>query len=655
MKSNIFGEHEHAISFEPSRKEQVAASAEDWSAAILSGSNTNQVIEEPMRPSFVRWLWAGIGVVAAVLVLQLVNLQIVNGAHNQTLADGNRIRTRFISAPRGVMYDRNHNVVVQNLANFDLTVTPSLLPTKSVDRQQDYQLVGGLLGQDPAQIKKIAEAKGLTASNPVVVAENIPRDRALSMDERSRDMPGFSLDTTPSRQYLDGGTLSPFLGYIGRVSPTDLKTHPNYRPTDYIGKGGLESYYESQLRGQDGKEQTEVDAAGKPVRLLASTDPQPGNNLILSIDQNLQQKTAQILAAGIQKAGAHAGVALAMNPQTGEILAAVSYPGYDNNLFAKGISNTDYQNLLNNPDKPLFNRITQGAYPIGSTIKPMLSSAALQEGVINTSTTIVDQGKITVPNIYNPSIVQIFKSWDSAGLGPMNVLSALQWSSDIFFYTVGGGYQNFHGLGITRIDNYLAKFGFGKKTGIDLPSESSGYVPSPDGKMARQKDSWNIGDTYNVSIGQGDLLVTPLQLLNATNAVANGGTVYRPHLVRQIDDASGKLVKTIDPQVEASGFISPQNLAIVRQGMAQAVSAGTACCSIKAEVPVPVAGKTGTAETSTQDANGQSATKPHAWFTAYAPLDNPQISVVVLVENSGEGAEWAVPIGKDILKAYFIH
>jgi len=656
----IFGDlYSKAFEFESSRKEKEVSSSEDWSAAVLSGSDATQRVEEPVRRSFSRLLIGLTGIIAVILGAQLFNLQIVNGEQNQHLANGNSIRQTVIPAPRGVIYDNAGNLLVENLANFQLVATPSLLaPTKSA-RTQIYQTIATILNVDPASIQKTVESNnkgGLTSSTPVIVADKIPRDQALLLDEQSRQLIGFTLDTNPSRNYLDGGNLSQFLGYIGRVSPQDLKTHPDYRPTDDIGKSGLESFYESDLRGKAGEEQTEVDAAGKPVRLLASVDPTPGNNLVLSINKTFEAKAAAILAAGVQKANATAGVVVAMNPSNGQILAAVNYPSYDNNLFAAGISAQDYQGLLNNPGHPLFNRITQGSYPIGSTIKPLIASAALQTGTINASSSVDDTGQLAVTNIYNPSIVQIFHGWKPGGLGLMNVVSALEWSSDIFFYTVGGGFGGFHGVGITQIDNFLAKFGFGKPTGIDLPSESAGFVPSPANKLARLKASWTVGDTYNVSIGQGDLLVTPLQLLDATAAIANGGTLYKPQLVHEIKSADGKTIRTIAPVVTDANFISPANLALVRQGMAEAVASGTACCSIKSTVPVPVAGKTGTAETSTQDPTGTGATtQPHAWFTAFAPIDNPQIAVVVLVEHGGEGASFAVPIARDVLQAYFAH
>ena len=295
-----------------------------------------------------------------------------------------------------------------------------------------------------------------------------------------------------------------------------------------------------------------------------------------------------------------------------------------------------------------------GGYPVGSTIKPFVSAAAFQEKVINTSTVIQDNGKIEVPNMYDPSIVYTFKGWKPEGLGSVDVFKAISMSSDVFYYTVGGGYQNFKGLGVTRLLSYYSKFGFGSKTGLDIGDETAGSMPSPEKKKKATGETWGVGDTYNISIGQGDFMASPLQLATALSSIVNGGTLYKPYLVKEITDENGKLVKTVQPQVTRSNLISPEYLALVRKGMRQTVESGTGCCSINREVPVPVAGKTGTAETSSEGYDGKNPrTKPHAWFEAYAPSDNPEIVVVALVEYSGEGAEYALPVVRDTLKWYF--
>lgn len=495
-----------------------------------------------------------------------------------------------------------------------------------------------------------------------MVKPDVSQDQALLFDQDSAQLTGFALDVNPTRQYVDAGNLlAPFLGYTGRIDAAQLAANPSYQPTDLIGEGGLESSYESVLRGQDGKQETEVDASGKPVKTLASQPAVGGNNLVLSIDQGLEQQMA--LAIETEMAASHAprAAGVAVNPNTGAILAAVSLPTYDNNEFANGISQSEYNSLLGDPGQPLFNKVIDGEYPSGSIIKPLDASAALQLGVINTSTTIDDRGELQVPNENNPSAPPaVYHGWNLAGLGVMNVFSAIAESSDIFFYTIAGGFTNLipgsgyttftHPLGITNLAHYDELFGLGSKTGVDLPDENSGRIPTPAWKKSTEGENWYLGDTYNTAIGQGDVLVTPLQMAMATSVVANGGSLLKPYFVSRITNAISKTVKQTKPQVVRSGFISPANLAIVRQGMLDTTQSdkGTACCKIRVDVPVQVGAKTGSAETNTA-----AGVQPEAWFSAFAPYNNPQIVIIIFLEKAGEGADYAAPAGRDILTYYF--
>lgn len=651
---SLFGNFkEDAYSYKTSKKEVKVQASENWSSAILAGSEGGQ-LEEPIGGGYLKYLIAFIGLSAVLLTFRLFDLQVVNGQRHALLANDNRIRQKIIRAPRGAIYDTNHQLLTRNVANFDLVVIPGQLSNKPAERETAYEAVAKVIEKPAAEIKQKAESNGLDYPQPILITDQLDRNRALALDEKYRQIIGFSVDINPSREYLDGGLLSHFIGYIGRISAEEIKNHPDYQATDYIGKNGLEKAYERDLKGTDGSEQVEVDASGHQVRSLASTDAKPGNSLILGVDGAFEKKMAEYLKAEVDRAGSGRGVALAMDPSNGQILAAVNYPSYDNNLFAGGISQNDYQKLLNDPNKPLFNKATAGGYPVGSTIKPIVSAAALQENVVNPATTVLDKGKLEVHNQYNPSIVYTFKGWKPEGLGIVNVIRALTWSSDIFYYMVGGGFEQFRGLGISKLLNYYHKFGFGRKTGIDIADESAGAVPNPDTKKARTGEGWFVGDTYNLSIGQGDLRATPLQLLVATSVIANGGTIYKPRLAKEVVSPDGKLVRQINPEIVDKDFVKPENIKVVQQGMRGAVEEGTACCKLKADVPVPVAGKTGTAETSSEGFDGKNPrTKPHAWFTAYAPADNPKIAMVVLIENSGEGAEFAVPVVRNALKWYF--
>lgn len=654
MAKNIFGDfNDRAISYRKSIREKQASDSELWSAAILSGSDEQPVLEEKIQSNYLRLLLVGSVVVAIILGLQMFNLQIINGARNQILADSNRVRQTTLRAPRGTIYDTNHEILARNVASFDLVVTPARLPKKADERTRLYTRLSSLIGVGVDEIKTKSEQKGLIYGQHLLVFGRLERDKALAFEEKSQELSAYELDTNPVREYLDNGTFSHFLGYTGRVSAEDLEQNPTYQQTDYIGKNGLEKAYEEDLSGINGREQTEVDATGKSIKVLASKDAVPGNNLILSIDKKLEQKMYDAVKAGVDRAGSGKGMAVAINPTNGQVLGAVNVPSYDNNLFAKGISDADYQALLNNKNNPLFNKAIDGGYPLGSTVKPLLAAAALQEGVINSTTSINDTGKIDVPNVYNPSIIYTFKGWKPAGLGQVNVISAISQSSDIFFYHVGGGFQSFRGLGVNRLVDWYYKFGIGHKTGIELASETGGYLPTPESKKARTGEPWFVGDTYNISIGQGNIMASPLQLINAISAIANGGTLYKPRLAKAIVDGKGNMVREIKPEVIRTNFISPQNISLVKTGMRQTVESGTAR-QLNNLVPVPVAGKTGTAETSSEGFDGKNPqTKPHAWFVSYAPADNPVIALVVMIEYSGEGTDFAAPVAGDILKWYF--
>ncbi len=623
-----------------------ATKAEQWVETLLPAEAgapklTGEVNKRPLA-----YLLAAIALTSVVLALRLAGLQILHGNSNLNLANGNRIRERVTYAPRGLIYDRNHQILVNNVAGFDVTIVPSQLPRAVPEKEVLYARLGGLLGLPAADVKAKAEVPAPSSNQGVLIASNISRDQALLVDQDSTKLPGVSLDVNPIRQYADN-SLSQFLGYVGRVSNADLKVRNTYLPTDYIGKLGIELQYEWALKGKNGGQQTEVDASGRPVRLLADQPARAGNNLTLTIDEGLQQKLTEALQKQAEAAHSPKAAAVAVNPKTGEVLAAISLPNYDNNLFAKGISSADYTKLLADSGQPLFNKAINGGYPSGSIIKPIVAAAALDERVVTPQTVIVDKGQLDIPNPYDPKVTYTFHGWEHSGLGSMNIFSALAMSSDIYFYTVAGGYGPFRGLGVGKLTSYYARFGLGQKTGIDLPEEASGRVPTPSWKQRVIHEGWYTGDTYNISVGQGDILVSPLQMAMATAAVANGGTLYKPYLVQQVTALDGQVVKKYQPTIVRSNLATPESLAIVRQGMRQAVQSGTACCVLDKEVSVAVAGKTGTAETDP----GKRA--PEAWFTSFAPYDDPKIVVVALVENAGEGAEYAVPAVRETLAWYF--
>jgi penicillin-binding protein 2 len=458
------------------------------------------------------------------------------------------------------------------------------------------------------------------------------------------------------REYVDGPLLSHLLGFAGPIpseSAADYESQ-GYAANDQVGLSGLEYTFEPDLHGTKGRRYIEVDVAGREVQNLGEEAPTPGHNLVLTLDTDFQKTVQTILAKAMRGARSKQGVAIALDPRNGEVLAMVSLPSYDNNLFATGISADDYTAMLQDPLHPLINQAITGQYPPGSTFKVIPASAALQEHVVDTTTRIQTPGTIWVPNQNfpdDPKLAQPFYDWYKPGFGSLAILGGLAESSDVFFYKLAGGESHDFdtGLGQDRLSAYARMFGLGELTGIDLPGEAKGLVPDQTWKRQTFGNVWTVGDTYNMGIGQGYVLATPLQVADYTAIVANGGTLYKPQLVHAVTDSQGRIVRTIAPQVIRKATVDPQNLAIVREGMRESVTYGTSSNANLADIAV--AAKTGTAEYYGPRVDGHLPT--HAWFTAFAPYDNPQIVVTVFVAGGGEGSAVAAPAATDILRAYF--
>jgi len=562
-------------------------------------------------------------------------LQIIKGNYYFSQAEGNRIKTQYVKANRGMIYDISGKPLVQNISGFSLVITPAYLPTGSDEKSSVLSRVAFLANMPLEDVTNILSQEEKYFYQPVIIKTGINYDQAMAIKIASADLPGVSLDVDSWRKYFDGTNYSHLLGYVGKINAEEYEAQKNnYLLTDNIGKTGLEKIYEKYLKGQYGEKKSEVDALGREKKIISQTSAQPGDDLVLTIDADLQSFIYKEVDAKIKnKLGA---VVIVSNPQNGEIMAMVDYPSYDNNLFTQGISKTDYKKLLEDPLNPLFPRSYQGEYPSGSTVKIVEAAAALQEKIITRNTSVLSNGGIRVQQWF-------FPDWKAGGHGTTNVIKAIAQSVNTFFYYIGGGYGDFKGMGPTILGKYFSIFGLGLKTGIDLPGEKSGFVPTIDWKNKVKNEPWYIGDTYHLSIGQGDLLVTPLQVNLYTLIVANGGKIFKPHLVHQINFHDGR----VDPvQLELVGTVavSPENLAIVREGMRETIVSGSAR-SLSA-LPVEVAGKTGTAQWNT--------TKPnHAWFTAFAPYNNPNFCITVLVEQGGEGSSIAAPIAKDIINYWF--
>jgi len=618
----------------------------EFSYADLATAAVDEV-EEKSQLGFTPHLKLLLVLVFTVLILRLFMIQVVSGSANQKLAEGNRIRPRIIESNRGLILDKNGVPLAQNAPSFALAVYPSDLPKKKTDRLVIYQKIADLANLPVDTVRAEAEKNGLSSLDEVIISDNIPHDDALLLEQRIAGLSGVFVAKKSIRQYKSDSGLAHILGYSGIVSADDIKSNPGYYLSDRIGKTGLESQYESYLRGIYGVEQIEVDSTGNITKVLVDSnnkEPVSGDNLVLNVDLGLQEATSLALAsgmaAGTKQSGQSvtSGVAIVMNVQTGAILAMVSQPSYDNNLFSTKISQADYTKLSSDPALPLFNRAIAGVYPPGSIVKIVMASAGLQEGTITANTSMVTPAAIKIGDY-------IFPDWKDHSYESTDIERAIAESNDIFFYALGGGFDNVKGLGIDRIKKYWQIFGLGQKTGIDLSGEAAGLLPDNAWKMKTQNTPWYIGDTYHVSIGQGDLLVTPLQMLRATATIANGGKLIEPQLVNRIVDHTGTTVKEFDPRIERQNFISDANIKVVQQGMRQAVISGS-IRSILGDFPIPIAGKTGTAQF-------MNNAKTHAWFECYAPYDNPQIAVIVLVEGGGEGFDIAGPVAKDIMSYYF--
>ncbi len=625
----------------------------EWQESLISGAaaspDDEARLEDVPERSRLTWLiFVGLAILV-MLVVQIFNLQIVEGETYQQASEINRVRKFPLSAPRGVMFDRTGRKLMENVPSFEIVLIPAdLWRLEPEQREESIRNLVDLAGVEESDLREIIGQSGKNSYEPKIIQENTERDKALILETKKEELAGFQVVSVARRNYFDP-IFSHLLGYTGSPAESDLIEHRGdeaYAGIDIVGKNGLEAVYDRELRGLPGSKQIEVDATGREENLLAIRPPVAGKNLELSLDYDLQAKTAENLNHIIKGANLTKGSVVALDPRNGEVLAMVNMPGYDNNLFAQGISTDEYSALANDPSQPLFNRSIGGTYACGSVIKPVIGLAALQAGIINVNTTVVDNGFIEVENKYDPNIKYRFYGWNRSGLGPVNIYTAIAFSSNPYFYQIGGGYQGFEGLGPEKIAEYMTEFGFGAPLKIDLPGEAKGLVPTPEWKEKTIGEPWSLGNTYNLAIGQGDFLTTPLQMANEVATVANGGTVYRPHLAKAFIDEADNSREEVEPEVLNSGFASAENFNIIRRAMRETVVNERGTARSFQGLPVAVAAKTGTAQF-------QGTLLEHSWFIAFAPYDNPTIAMAVLVEQGGSGAEAAAIVARDTLSWYF--
>lgn len=603
--------------------------------AVLTVTEKDAVkMEWPLNRSVSLTLLFGMLFLLVVLGGRVFYLSVIKGEEYSAIALRNSLRALIIPAPRGIMYDISGKPLVRNVPSIDMVLIPADVPTEPEAQQVLRTRLVATFGIGEVELEDVFSKLDRRSTLPVLVKEQVTQEETLLFLSRSHDLPGISLYKTTNRNYTDSLIFSHILGYEGKIRKEELQAHPEYLLTDSIGKQGIEKSYETELRGKHGFERVEVDAFGKVKKALGIVQPVPGNDLILNIDADLQKKIFDSLQTILEKNELKRAAAVAIDPRNGAVRALVSLPSFDNNLFSGGISSEDYRRLIEDPSEPLFNRVVAGEYPPGSTIKPVLAAAALKEGVVDEHMQIESRGGISIGKFF-------FGDWKAHGF--TDIRRAIAVSSDVFFYSIGGGYGSVPGLGMDRMKKYEELFGYGAKTGIDLPSEADGLIPDADWKKKKIGERWYIGDDYHASIGQGFVTSTPLQVLNSIVAIANGGTLYEPRVVAQIRSADGK-VTPVASRVIRKNIMDENILRIVREGMRQTVTEGTA--QPLNDLPVAVAGKTGTAQFGSAD-------KTHGWFVSFAPYEAPELALIVLVEGQGEEGYNAVPVTKEVYEWYF--
>lgn len=556
---------------------------------------------------FSRFLVFGLVVVLGMgtLTARLFYLQISNGSQFSSLADRQRTVEEPIPAPRGLIHDRAGRLLVTNVPTYAVKVRPADLPNSR--RDDVVARLAALLVMDPAAINAAIDSNPGSAFDLVRIAQDVEKPTALLISEAGPDLPGVEITIEARRQYADGPLMAHLLGYTGPVSAEQLpELRPlGYQPDDLVGKMGLEKQYETELRGTYGAESVERDATGRRIQVLQTVrEAVPGASLTLTVDTETQRHAEKALQWAMKKIGMTRGVVIAMNPQTGEILAMVSLPTYDNNLFSRGISVADYKVLLEDKDKPLLNHAIQAHYAPGSTYKLVTGTGGLADGKIKPGTRLTTKGYLTLGGTR-------FYEWNKRGWGPCDIYCGFGHSSDTYFYQVAGM------LGADRLGYWGHQYGFGAPTGVDLPGEVAGIVPTNAWKQDALGAPMFAGETYQAGIGQGYDAVTPLQLINAFAALANGGTLYQPQVVREVIGPDGDVVRPFQPVVLHELDVKPSVLRVMRNAARETVTLRHTYNLV--DLPIRIAGKSGTAEFGVPDSKGR---LPYSsFFVGFTPKD----------------------------------
>lgn len=587
-----------------------------------------------------RMLFIIVSVALSLLVMRLWYLQVIKGDELRQRSENNSVRLRKIKPMRGLIMDEGRRVLVDNQPSYDIV----FIPNRTKDIRKVIEKIKALYTERSLKFPDLTSPSDrVKPFVPVLLERNISMEKLAVVETHALELPGVVTEVTPVRQYLNGEMTAQIIGFTGEVSREDLDRNIAFRlaPGDIIGKFGIEKFLDDHLRGKNGAEQVEVNVAGKEVRSLGRIPAEPGDNVVLTINSALQE-------AAWTAMGDRAGAVAVLDPRNGAVLALVSSPSFDPNLFNGGISFDDWENLSNNPQHPMENRSISGQYPPGSTYKPVIAAAALEEGLITPETTFFCNGAFEMGD-------RKFRCWQAKGHGNVNLHRAIVESCDVYFYNLGKL------LGVDRIAAYARAFGLGAPLGIDLNREKGGLIPTKQWKLSRFRQSWQMGETISLAIGQGYNLVTPIQLANVYATLANGGTVYRPRLIKQLESSDGHVVKVFQPEKQGVLPVRPQNIQLINQGLWGAVNEKGGTGYILKRQEQDVAGKTGTAQVIglPQDEKARKKKRvsadfrDHALFVCFAPYGNPEIVVAVILENAGHGGSAAAPVARKIIETYF--
>ena len=577
----------------------------------------------------------------SVLFIRVFYLQVIEGENYRKLSENNSIRLQSVDAPRGLIFDANRTLLVDNRPSFDLGII--LKDAKPLEETVD-KLAAYLEIPPDEIIDKIASTKGVPSFKPIFVKRDIGRNAMATVEVHKFDLPGVTINIRPVRHYINSMHASHLIGYLGEINLDELESseYAGCRSGDYIGRFGVEKSYEDTLRGERGGRQVEVNVRGQVVRVLKTVNAHPGRNLVLTIDTRLQKLAESLLAEKV-------GAVVAVDPDNGHVLAMASNPTFDQNAFVSGLSHDEWDALVSNPDHPMTNKVLQGEYPPASTYKIVTAIAGLEEGAVDENTVINCPGYYAFGN-------RVFRCWRRGGHGKVDMYRAIAESCDVYFYQVG------EAVGVDKLAEYARALGLGSRTKIRLDNESRGLIPTREWKRRRFGEPWQKGETLPIAIGQGFNLVTPLQMASLVGAVANGGTLYRPVIVKAVETADGGIVEDGAPYIAGRLDISEKTLALIRKGLWGVVNGDKGTARGSRLKGVEMSGKTGTAQvvgrkkgedlSKKKDEEVEHHFKDHAWFVAYAPSTDPDIAVAVIVEHGEHGSSAAAPVAKEVIQFY---